>query len=107
MSSASLQIPVSDIPALPQGASYTEKSGQANVKVRIENDTIYVDAVCDSLLRRVEYYEMELNRMYSEKETRLKIEDKNTVHLMFKWILIGVLIGSLLTIIITKFIKDF
>jgi len=63
-SKAHLTIPVKDIPSLPVGASFSEKSGQANVKVRIENDTIYVDVVCDSLIRRIEYYEMELSRIY-------------------------------------------
>ena len=104
-SKVQLAIPVNDISLLPPKASFTGKDGQANVKVRIENDTIYVDAACDSLSRRVEFYEMELNRARSETETRLKIEEKNAVQTMFKWCLIGVLIGFILTIIITKIIK--
>ena len=99
-SKVNLSIPVKDIPSLPVGASFSEKNGQANVKVRIENDTIYVDAVCDSLIRRVEYYEMELNRMHSERETLLKIEEKNNVQITFKWCLIGFIAGVVITIIV-------
>jgi hypothetical protein len=100
-----VQIPVKDIPNLPTGASYSDKSGQASVKVRVENDTVYVDAVCDSLLRQVETYEMELNRMRNEVETRLKIEETNNVQTAFKWCLIGVLAGSVITVIIYSIIK--
>jgi hypothetical protein len=104
-SKAQVQIPVKDIPNLPPDASYSNKSGQASVKVRMENDTVFVDAVCDSLLRQVETYEMELNRMRNEVETRLKIEETNSVQTAFKWCLIGVLAGSVITLTITNLIK--
>jgi hypothetical protein len=100
-----LTIPAKDIPLLPAGAVFSQKSGQASVSVKVVNDTIYVDAVCDSLMRLVESYEMELNRIHSEEEIRLKIEEKNPVQILFKWCLIGVLTGSVITIIITKTIK--
>jgi hypothetical protein len=103
-SKAQVLIPVKDISKLPPGASYSDKNGQASVKVRIENDTVYVDAICDSLLRQVETYEMELNRMRNEVETRLKIEETNNVQTAFKWCLIGVVAGSILTIIIYSII---
>jgi hypothetical protein len=100
-----LSLPLENLSKLPAGSTYSNRNGQANVSLRFENDTIYVDAVCDSLSRRVEYYEMELNRMRNEAETQLKIEEKTPVQTMFKWCLIGVLIGSVITIIITKTIK--
>jgi hypothetical protein len=104
-SKAQVQIPVKDISNLPPGASYSDKSGQASVKVRVVNDTVFVDAVCDSLLRQVETYEMELNRMHNEVETRLKIEETNNVQTAFKWCLIGVFAGSVITIVIYSIIK--
>jgi uncharacterized membrane protein YraQ (UPF0718 family) len=102
---AALTIPVKDISLLPSGASFVKKSGQANVKVKMENDTIFVEAGCDSIARRAEYYEMELSRIRNEEVTRLKIEEQNNVQTMFKWCLIGILIGSVITVIITKIIK--
>jgi hypothetical protein len=95
-----LSIPVKDISTLPEGASFSDKNGQANVKVRVENGIIYVDAICDSLQQRVNSYEMELNRVRSETETQLKIEKKNSVQIAFKWCLIGIFAGSVITIII-------
>ncbi|GHT64555.1 hypothetical protein FACS189451_12210 [Bacteroidia bacterium] len=105
MSKAQLAIPVKDIPNLTLGASYSDKSGQASVRVRVENDTVFVDAVCDSLLRQVETYEMELNRMRNEVETRLKIEETNNVQTAFKWCLTGFIAGMVLTIIVVIKIK--
>lgn len=100
-SKANLSIPVSIIEELPMGATYSEKSGQASVKVVVKNDTIYIDAVCDSLFRQVERYEMELSRVYSEKETEFEIKEKNTVFPVLKWLLIGVFLGSIITLIFT------
>jgi hypothetical protein len=42
---------------LPEGAAYTKRSGQANIKVATHGDTVYITGTCDSLQRQVEYYE--------------------------------------------------
>jgi hypothetical protein len=78
---------------LASGASWSDRNGQASVTVRVRNDTIFVDAACDSLQRQVESYEMELNRARNAVETRLKIEEKNSVQSLFKWCAIGFLAG--------------
>jgi hypothetical protein len=100
-----VKIPVRDIADLPAGAGYSEKNGRAGVDIIRQNDTIYVSAVCDSLLRRIEYYEMSLQKTRENSETRLKIERKNSVQTAFKWCLIGVLTGSGITILVRKLLK--
>jgi hypothetical protein len=104
-SRAQLSIPLNDLPRLPVGSSYFQASGQARLSARLVNDTVYLEAVCDSLARQVEIYEAQLSRTRSETETRLKIEEKPSVQTAFKWSLIGVFIGSAITILITRTLK--
>jgi hypothetical protein len=105
LSRASLRIPVSAIAQLSVGSGYFQTVGRASLGVTVQNDTVYVDAVCDSLQRRIEYYEMSMQQMRTETEKRLKIEKRNGVQTAFKWCLIGVLTGFGLTISVTKIIK--
>lgn len=57
MSEVKLEIPMTNLRDLAEGAGYYKKSGQATVGVRASGDTVYIDATCDSLLARVSYYE--------------------------------------------------
>jgi hypothetical protein len=104
-SKVQLAIPAKDLARLPPGSSYSRTSGQASLKVGFAGDTIYVEAVCDSLARLVEVYEAQLLRMQSRTENRLKIEETGSVRIAFKWCFIGVLIGSTITILITRKLK--
>lgn len=49
-------IPADSLMRLPPRASYSGKSGQANVSVSRDGDVIAVHASCDSLQILVEYY---------------------------------------------------
>jgi hypothetical protein len=102
---ALLKIPVADMAGLPSGAGYSQRNGRAGLDISRHNDTIYVSAVCDSLQRRIEYYEMSLEQARRDSETRLEIEKTNGVQTAFKWFLIGVLTGSVITILITISVK--
>lgn len=65
MSIAQLELPVMNLHKLPPGAVYTSRSGQAKVDLRIRNDTIFVDAKCDSLQMLVDYYRKQAMRLKS------------------------------------------
>jgi hypothetical protein len=101
-----LKMSLKDIVQLPSGAGFSNREGRAGLNVTFINDTIFVDAVCDSLMRRLEYYETMLLQAHSETETFLEIEKKNNAQTAFKWCFIGVLTGSIITILRVK-ILDF
>ena len=52
-----IAVSVDSLLKLPEGAAYTKRSGQANIKVATHGDTVYITGTCDSLQRQVEYYE--------------------------------------------------
>lgn len=52
-----MAVSVGSLLKLPEGAAYTKRSGQANIKVATHGDTVYITGTCDSLQRQVEYYE--------------------------------------------------
>ena len=52
-----MAVSVDGLLKLPEGAAYTRRSGQANIKVAARGDTVYVTGTCDSLQRQVECYE--------------------------------------------------
>ena len=77
MSSVTLTIATDSLRSLPAGASYSERSGQASVKVSrkaataTEPEYIYVYATCDSLQLQCERYERQIRNMRSEYGERL------------------------------------
>jgi len=126
MSSVTLTIATDSLRSLPAGASYTERSGQASVKVSrkaattTEPEYIYVYASCDSLQLQCERYERQIRNLRSEYGERLndmqshlaataslhtEQEEKppNVIGTALKWYFYGLLSGILATIII--FIK--
>jgi len=56
-----MTIPLTNLRDLPQGASYTQRKGRAQVTIRTLHDTLYLDASCDSLQQLVTYYQQRSN----------------------------------------------
>ena len=78
MSSVTLTIATDSLRSLPAGASYSERSGQASVKVSrkaataTEPEYIYVYASCDSLQLQCERYERTIRNLHREYGERLQ-----------------------------------
>lgn len=77
MSAVTLTIATDSLRSLPVGASYSERSGQASVKVSrkaataTEPEYIYVYASCDSLELQCERYERQIRNLHSQYGERL------------------------------------
>jgi hypothetical protein len=97
-SQVSLQLPVGDILHLPAGAVYAAQDGQAQVTVRVRNDTIIIYAVCDSLRREVERYETTLREAHSNI-ARLEVERETGLMLLKKGLIAGLVLVLLITIL--------
>lgn len=76
-SKVEMEIPVENLRKLPEGSSYTEKSGQAKVVVKYvpQTETVFVYATCDSLQVLCENLKRDLIRVRSDSEKE-KIEIK-------------------------------
>lgn len=70
-----LKIPAADLLALPAGASYHGKNGQAGVDVTSRGDTLVVTSTCDSLQRLVLWYEEELTRIRGDTVSATKTSE--------------------------------
>lgn len=128
MSAVSLTIATDSLRSLPSGASYSERSGQASVKVSrkaataTEPEYIYVYASCDSLELQCERYERTIRNLHREYGERLnemqgrlsatsyeleevKEESPNPIGMALKWCFYGLLSGILATIIFIKLKK--
>ena len=126
MSAVSLTIATDSLRSLPPGASYSERSGQASVKVSrkaataTEPEYIYVYASCDSLELQCERYERTIRNLHreygerlnemqgrlsatSQRQEEVKEKPPNVIGTALKWYFYGLLSGILATIII--FIK--
>ena len=112
---------------LPEGASWTGRSGQANVTVQRRAATdgkpevIVVEATCDSLQLQCERYEQTIAtqkraidaladagyRLYAEQCEEVKDKPPNGIKTALKWLFIGIIIGLLLGRIktIIKFVE--
>lgn len=97
-SKVELKIPTQNLHSLPPGASFSEKKGQAGVKVEAIGDTVYVSATCDSLQVQCERYEKELTRIRSDTDRQVTEIKKNTFQTVFKWCSIGFIAGVILTL---------
>lgn len=123
MSMVTLTIATDSLRSLPAGASYSERSGQASVKVSrkaataTEPEYIYVYASCDSLELQCERYERTIRNLHREYGKRLnemqgrlsatsheleEVKEKppNAIGTALKWYFYGLLSGILATIII-------
>lgn len=104
-SKVELKIPTQNLHSLPPGASFSEKKGQAGVKVEAIGDTIFVSATCDSLQVQCERYEKELTRIRSDTDKQVTEIKKNTFQTVFKWCSIGFTAGVILTLIVIIIFK--
>ena len=128
MSEVMLTIATDSLRSLPAGASYSERSGQASVKVSrkaataSEPEYIYVYATCDSLQLQCERYERTIKNLHQDYGERLsgmmtrlaearkevqEVQEKppNGIGTALKWYFYGLLSGVVLTIIIYIIIK--
>ncbi len=100
----------------PEGASWTGRSGQANVKVQRQAGTagkpevIVVEATCDSLQLQCERYEETIAtqqraidslaaagyQLYREQSEEVKEKPPNGILTILEWILIGIIIVRVL-----------
>lgn len=115
-SEVSLTIATDSLRRLPGGASYSERSGQASVKVSrraataTEPEYIYVYATCDSLQLQCERYERtirSLHRDYGELQHRMeneirKVKEKPPAGIgtALEWYCIGLVSGVLIILIV-------
>lgn len=127
MSSVTLTIATDSLRSLPAGASYSERSGQASVKVSRKAATatdpeyIYVYASCDSLQLQCERYERQIRNLHSQYGERQKemqnrmaatsheldeVKEKppNAIGTALKWCFYGLLLSGISAAIIL-FIK--
>lgn len=105
LSKVELKIPTQSLRSLPPGASFSEKKGQAGVKVEAIGDTVYVSATCDSLQVQCERYEKELTRIRSDTDKQVTELKKNTFQTAFKWCSTGFIAGVILTLIVIIIFK--
>ena len=105
LSKVELKIPTQSLRSLPPGASFSEKKGQAGVKVEAIGDTVYVSATCDSLSLQCEQYEKELVRIRNDTDKQITEIKKNTFQTSFKWCLSGFIAGIISTIIVLIILK--
>ena len=94
-----MEIPVENLRNLPEGSSYSEKSGQANVVVKYvpQTETVFVYATCDSLQILCENLLREMIRIRwdAEKEkTEIRVDNFR------KGFWVGVISLSLLAMLI-------
>lgn len=106
MSEVKMEIPTENLLKLPDKAEYRAKNGQASATVKIRNDTVYIDATCDSLQIMCDYYESKYNLYkngYDElRSMQIDTSEKrsNPIKTVFISFFVGVVIGILLTIIV-------
>lgn len=98
-STAELTLPIASLHSLPKGAVFTEKSGAATVGVKVEGDTVYVTAHCDSLQQVIYHLVEEVETLKNENE-ELKTEKKPRSGFGY-----GLLTGALLITILLLLIK--
>ena len=111
-SRVTLMIAADSLLSTPEGASWTGRSGQANVKVQRQAGTagkpevIVVEATCDSLQLQCERYEETIAtqqraidalaaagyQLYREQSEEVKEKPPNGILTILKWILIGIII---------------
>lgn len=80
---AKLQVTQQNLRELPSKAEYRVKSGQATAVVKIQNDTVVVYAICDSLQRMCEYYERKATsaeEAYNNLQLQVQQENENKIN---------------------------
>lgn len=119
---AQVTVPIQGLLDLPEGAAYAVRDGRASVTARKQGDSIVITGDCDSLQRQslrieqrnerreyladtlkssAEEHRSELNLSEHRSATMTK-QEKVTPQRVFKWFLIGVLLGVMLTTLLCK-----
>ena len=127
-SEVSLTIATDSLRSLPPGASYSDRNGQASVKVSrlaatpTEPEYLYVYASCDSLELQCERYERSIRTLHQDyadllseacrsfaatasQHSEQKEKPPNGVLTALEWYFYGLLSGILATIIFIKLKK--
>lgn len=103
-----MAVSVDSLLKLPDGAAYTKRSGQAKIKVATHGDTVYITGTCDSLQRRVEYYEALYHTArdaLEKRDAQYQQERKQRTNPALVGVvnlIVGLFSGIILTFIITK-----
>ena len=84
---AEIALPIGKIQTLPQGLDFQHRKGRATAGVRVEHDTIFFTAHCDSLQQLVERYEAVIAGKTESLEER-KEEEKFKDNRINCWILV-------------------
>lgn len=100
-------LPIKDLQALPEGASYSEGDGNLRVKAKREGNNLVIAASYDSIPQVVEYYECEENNVIQNtaayaQETETKKPPNNGIRTAFKWAAAGMIFGIVLLLFILK-----
>lgn len=127
MSAVTLTIATDSLRSLPAGASYSERSGQASVKVSrkaataTEPEYIYVYVSCDSLQLQCERYERQMRNLRfvnsellsdiqssrsSSQKKEVNEKPPNAIGTALKWLSFGIIIGMLITVTILSNLKN-
>nr|DAX64994.1 MAG TPA: hypothetical protein [Caudoviricetes sp.] len=125
MSAVSLTLNLDTLRLLPLGASYTARQGQASLKVSRKPPNVgerpgqvIIEASCDSLelanmnlIKTVSVLKKRLARQQLQDDThyeeKKEISSLNSIQIAFRWLLIGIMTGLVLSKIktIISFIK--
>lgn len=101
-----MAVSVDSLLKLPEGASYSKRNGQANIKVAAHGDTVYITGTCDSLQRQVEYYEAlyhtardALEQQHEQYQQERK-QRTSLAKIALAFFIAGIISGAITTIII-------
>lgn len=95
-SSVELILSLENLRDLPPGASYHDKSGQANLNVVSDGGNLIITSSCDSLQLVIEQWEFRYNKLLREHEELQKTEVKERdppLHKPILWFCIGLISG--------------
>jgi hypothetical protein len=112
-SETSLRVPVDSLRKLPEGASYTSKSGQAGIRLAVRGDSIEATATCDSLWAELDYYESlywttreERDRYKEAAEARTETESSTKGVSRGLVMIITLIVGMIAGAVITNKVKQ-
>jgi hypothetical protein len=110
-SETSLRIPIAEIAfkrglnSISKPKTFTQKNGNATAKIRIEHDTVFVTATCDSLAIIAKIKEQ--LRTEVKATARSDVENSKTrtgysfFHVLLTFLL-GLIVGAIVTFILEK-----
>ena len=94
---AEIALPIAKIQTLPQGLDFQHREGRAKASVRVEHDTIFFSAHCDSLQQLVERYEALINSRQQEQRQEQEVvkEERKPDRLWWMVLFFFVLVGCI------------